>query len=423
MKSIFAVLAVFVLPFSAMAGPGALPGLSDALDANDTAAIEPFSAGDSAEAQLAGGVLAALRGQEHRALADLAAASADERLAPDLRRSAWSAMSGIYLRQGRYAEAADALTAADAAAPARDEAAALNSAQSRVFARTAAAAGPMGAQVSDQGKARIFRDLAGLPRVNAVIQGADQEAVVDTGANFSVVMASVAKSLGIRLLDGDISVGASASDDVAGRLGIATTLRLAGGEYTDVLFIVMPDEALSFAGGAYTIPAIIGLPVLAPLGRVSFERDGEEEWLRHEASDAGWSEGSNLLLIGLSPVAMIEANGHPVRMFIDSGATESHLTPRAVRDYPGLLEGAASASTRIGGAGGERVFEDAATLPELTVTVGDARVSLTGIHILGEDEDGRHGLIGQDVLQAMGGYVLDFGARRFELLPGAPVTP
>ena len=240
--------------------------------------------------------------------------------------------------------------------------------------------------------------------------------MLDTGANYSTIMSSVAQQLGLRILEGGISVGASGNNAVGGEIAIAPAMSFAGADFTDVVFIVLPDEDLTFGEGVYTIPAIIGLPVFAALGRVSFEREGEREVLSHTLSDGGWTEASNLIFRGLSPIALVEANGHPVRMFIDSGATESHLTPRAVADYPALLEGAGAGSTRVGGAGGEKVFEDAAIIPQLFVSIAGETVELSDIHVLDDAVDGRHGLIGQDILNAANGYVLDFAARRFELL-------
>lgn len=420
-RPLAALLVTFFVAFAAWADP---PDLAAAIRQNNLAVIEAVAASEGKESAVAQGALAALRREDEAALEILAAAAEDDTMAADLKRAAWSVSAGVYLRQGRFAEAVDAFEAADAALPEADEEAARSAAQARDFARTAASAAPMRAHVADTGEVEITRDLAGLPRATALINGQPQDAVLDTGANYSTIMASVAEALGVQLLEGEISVGASANASVAGRIGIASNLVLAGGEMTDVVFIVLPDEALSFADGAYTIPAIIGLPVFAALGRVSFEQQGDTEWLRHAASEEGWNGGSNLVFSGLSPIALLKANGSPVRMFIDSGATTSHLTPRAVLDYPALLEGARSDSTRIGGAGGERVFEDAAIIPRLEIEIAGQTVTLNDIHVLDDAADGRHGLIGQDILNATTGYVIDFGARRFELLPPAsPPTP
>lgn len=413
MKNVLAALVLLAAPSMAQADS---PELLAALEAGDTGALQGFSDGETAEARMARGALAALRGEDEAALADLIAAGNDPALDPALIRQAWSNAAGIYLRQGRFAEAVDAFDAADAAAPEPDAAAATSAEQARNFARTASAAQPMQAIVAPFGAAQVTRDLAGLPRALALVNGAPQEAVLDTGANYSTIMASVAQQLGLRMLEGGISVGASGNDAVGGQIAIADSMSFAGADFTDVVFIVLPDQDLSFADGAYTIPAIIGLPVFARLGRVSFGREGDAEVLSHTASDAGWTDASNLIFRGLAPIVLVEANGYPMRMFIDSGATESHLTPRAVADYPALLEGAGAGSARIGGAGGEKVFEDATIIPALSVNIAGEVVGLSDIHVLGEAVDGRHGLIGQDILNAGNGYVIDFGARRFELL-------
>jgi predicted aspartyl protease len=387
--------------------------LALALQNNDVAALESAALVQNGEATLARGALAALRRQDDAALTDLGAAATDESLSPQLRRNAWMAAAAVYGRQSRFPETVAALEAADAAAPADDEDDATDAAQTLLFARTLVDVAPMQSTVAASGSVEIDYDMAHLPRADVAINGRRQEAVLDTGANFSTITETAARRLGLRMLPGDVTVGATGNDAVASRLAVADTVTIAGGEFRDVVFIVMPDSALSFAGGLYRIPAIVGFPVLSSLGRVEFRG----ETMSHSRSGARWTPESNLLLNGLNPLVLMTANGNGVRMFMDSGAQSSNLTPLATGDYPALLEGASTRDVRMGGAGGHRVEEDAALIPRVAMSVNGRTVDLEDVHVVGEADDGRHGVLGQDVLQHGSGYVIDFEAMRFELLP------
>lgn len=411
MKSLLAasVLAAVVLASS----PARAGDLADAIKNSNATELEAFATSDGSAGTLARGVLEGMRRQDEAALTDLRAAAADPSLEASLRRDAWMTIAGIYSRQSHFPDAVAALEAANAAAPARDEAAARDAEQTLVFARALVSVPPMRATVAPSGQAEIAYDMARLPRANLTINGRTQEAVLDTGANFSTITESVAQRLGLRMLPDAITVGATGNDAVPGHLAVADTLTFAGGEFHDVVFIVLPDSALSFMGGVYRIPAILGFPVLSALGRVEFAGDT----LRHSRSDQSWSANSNLLFRDLEVLVSVSANGNPVQLFMDSGAQSSNLTPLATVQYPALLQGTSTRNVRLGGAHGSRLHENAAVLPTLTIDVAGRSVTIEDVEVVGDEDDGHHGTLGQDVLRQGSGYAIDFDALKLELLP------
>jgi predicted aspartyl protease len=413
MKSLFAASIIAALVLSFAPAQAQTADISTAIKNSDVAAIEAAAVGSTSESVLARGVLAGMRRQDEAALTDLRTAAQDQSLAAPLRRDAWMTAAGIYGRQSRFPEAVAAIEAANTAAPARDEDAARDTEQTLVFARALVTVPPMRATVAQSGQVELDYDMARLPRADAVINGRRQEAVLDTGANYSTITESTARRLGLRILPHPISVGASGNDAVAGHLAVADTLTFAGGEFHDVVFIVLPDSTLSFMGGLYRIPAIIGFPVLSSLGRVEFAGDT----LRHSRSSQTWSAESNMLFRDLEVLVSADLNGHPAQLFIDSGAQTTHLTPLAAEDFPTLIEGAATRDVRLGGAGGSRTYEDAPVIASLNVTVGGRTVAIEDVQVSGEDDEGHHGTLGQDVLRSGSGYAIDFDALRFELLP------
>jgi len=331
-----------------------------------------------------------------------------------LRAAAWQTLSGVYLRQSRFADAAAAMSAAAAFGIERDEATAAVNEQARVFAEALAEAPRMRAEVAASGETAITRDLAQLARAQTDINGVTIDAVLDTGASYSTITQSEAERMRLRFLDAHVTVGSSTGDADA-RLAIADTLTLAGGVFHDVVFIVLPDEALTFGGGAYKIGAIVGFPVLVELGRLEFALDDDQEHLRHRRSTR--HAQPNMILDGLQPVAEVEAPSANATlvMIIDTGARRTGFSMQAARDFPALVEGADTRTTTLGGAGGEITHEDALAIASLTINAGGRSVTLQDLRVTDNDRN-QHGLIGQDLLRSGRGYVLDFDAMRFELL-------
>lgn len=412
-RSLIAATAAVVLVFSSPAG-AQQPSLAAAIEANDAAALSSLSQGRGREADLARGVLAALHRQDEAAIPDLRRAARSRTLSAELRFDAWQTLSGVYLRQSRFAEAAEALAAAAALGVERDAALTAANTQARLFAEALAQAPRMRATVAASGETAITRDLAQLARAPTTINGAEIEAVLDTGAAYSTIAHSVAERMGLHFLDARVTVG-SATGDADAQLAIADTLTLAGGVFHDVVFIVLPDEALTFAGGAYKIEAIVGFPVLVEFGRLEFVHGDGREYLRHSRSAR--SGESNMMLSGLQPIAAIRvpAVDATLTMIIDTGARRTGLSMRAARDFPALTQNAEARATTLGGAGGEITHNDALAIESLIVDAGGRTVTLRDVRVT-ENSLNRHGLIGQDLLRSGRGYVLDFDAMRFELL-------
>ncbi|MEE2692445.1 MAG: aspartyl protease family protein [Pseudomonadota bacterium] len=395
------------------------PSLAQALQDENPRSLERALAETrmtKAERRLAEGLLSAMLNRDDDAEALLSASARDKKLSPDMRRQAAETLAGVRLRIGDFAGAATMLDAAD-----EIEALDADERRARNFVAPLAAAPRIERAPLRPGHLAVTRDMAGLARAGALINGAEQEAVLDTGAAYSTIVESAAERLNLRFFDGAVSVGAAAVEDVPARVAIADALSLGDAAFENVLFIVLPDEALSFADGQYTIEAIIGFPVLSRLERLAFEADNAGETLSFAPSAAAARAG-NLYLDGLSPVVLVKTEGAdaPLRMVLDTGAAATNLSLEAVRTHPALAEKAESRSARYGGAGGAVEEKDSLAIPELTLDIAGAPVTVRNVLVLATGQASRRdGLLGQDVLRSGSGYVLDFKAMTLELLPSA----
>ncbi|MCC5995115.1 MAG: aspartyl protease family protein [Oceanicaulis sp.] len=396
----------------------ATPDLDAVIDSGDPAAFAAFAEHPEtpeAEARLARGALAALRGQDSQAETLLSAALANEALSPAHRRAAGLTLAGVRMRAADYAGAAAAFDAAEAA---DGEPLESSQRQARDFVYALRAEPPITRGPLTPGSVSARRDMASLPRAQVRVNGRRQEAVLDTAAAFSTVRQSTAARLGLRMLEAEVSVGAATEDAVPARLAVADELDFGGVSFRNVVFIVLPDEALSFAGGLYVIDALVGFPVLSRLERLTVETGGRRDLVNFGPSEAQ-AETPNLMLEGLRPILLAgaaDAEG-TLRLLVDSGARSTLLNTDAAEAFPALVETARRRRTTVAGAGGTQTQDDALSIPSLVLTIGGTPVTLSDVRVLTGGRGARHGTLGQDAMRAHGGYVLDFRAMRMELLP------
>lgn len=399
-----------------------LPGLARAENGTPFETMGPDSLraalahlAPGAERDLAEGTLAAMLNRSLEAETLLSGVAMDAAGEDTLRRRAAIALSGVRLRSGQFAGAADALKLAGEIEP-LDAA----SAQALDFAESLKTAPAMTMGPLTPGHLALSLDMAGLHRAEVSVNGTIQEAVLDTGAAYSTITQSAAERLGLQFFGDDISVGAAALDSVASAVAVADTFEVGGICFRNVVFIVLPDAALSFADGQYTIEAIVGFPVLSSLERLTFESGEDADRLSFGPS-AGAGE-PNFYLDGLSPIVIADAAGadRPLHLLLDTGAQATSLSRQALTGNPGLAAQLVATVAEVGGAGGSVTDEDAGTLPGMTLQLGGSAIPLVDVQVHSVGQAGkRDGILGQDILRSGSGFVLDFRAMELKLLKSA----
>jgi predicted aspartyl protease len=406
-------------------GPETSAKTRDLLESGDLIALlaaASIAPDGTPEADLLGGVAASLmlHDTEAAVLLDRYLASRDTMAI----YFAASALAGVEMRQGRYARAAAALRLALrpdvlATASVRDRR------STEQFMPVLEALEGMAAQSGPSmptGETVVTRDAAGLPLAAVAIEGQPQPVILDTGANLSVIVSSRAAALGLRMLDAQVSVASPVAEQTSVQLAIADRLEIGGAEFRNVVFLVLSDEALTFAEGRYTIEAILGFPVLSHLGRLTFSSSDAGETMAFQPSVRRDDPANppNLLVDGLTPkvIACLRPENAPVQMALDSGAQTSSLRPRFAEAFPERMAATSVSTEAVGGVGGA-VMRESQSIAMLELGFGpNSSASLADVPLNAEslNQPGDHGRIGQDVLRARGGYVLDFGTMRFDLV-------
>src|SRR5712692_7400409 len=80
--------------------------------------------------------------------------------------------------------------------------------------------------------------------------------------------------LGLSIRDASVYVKGSTDKKNSLRLAVAPELRFGGARLSNVVFLVLADEALYISPLKYQIRGILGLPVLRALGTVRISAEG-----------------------------------------------------------------------------------------------------------------------------------------------------
>lgn len=258
------------------------------------------------------------------------------------------------------------------------------------------------------------RDKANLIRASATINGDTMAAVLDTGANLSVVTASTAVRLKLRIIDGEGAIGSATRESVSARIGIADRMEFAGATLHNVAFLILEDSALTFPlPGGYTIDAIIGFPLFRALERVTFFQGGRFGWSPSEPD----GKPQNLFVEGNDLYVAVDVSGDTVPLHLDTGAVASQLSAAIAQRHPTLFDGLERRARRTSGAGGSTV-DQTVLLPRITAAIDGKPVCLATLDLAVPAPDQppakNLGTLGQDLLQAYSDYTIDFGTMRFE---------
>lgn len=310
-----------------------------------------------------------------------------------------------HLRAHRY-EAALATAREILASPARDALpSAVAEARGMLPLLEALAAVPP-QQVEIRSPSRLA--LGPTRRVPLTIDGQKISLGLDTGANLSVLMRSQARRLGLDIRPAGQVVSTSTSRQVLADLAVAERVQIGNVFYRNVVFLVFPDELLSFPDGR-TIPGLLGFPVVEAMGEVVFRRDDVMEIPARPPS----RRSRNLALHELDPLIRVRYGRDELICRLDTGAQHTVFYEPFYRRYRARLEAVGEPlSARAGGVGG---FEEipALRLPTVVLTVAAAGVTLRRVEVytraIRPDEDNfLFCNLGLDALRQYRSYAINF---------------
>jgi predicted aspartyl protease len=252
--------------------------------------------------------------------------------------------------------------------------------------------------------------------VSISINGKPATYMLDSGANFSTMSASEAKTLGLTIHD----VGSKGQDatggDVAFRLAVAPELVIGEMHVSNVAFLVMSDDLQPFVDSPAGERGILGLPVLLALETVRWSRDGSfAVGFSAESKDM---KKSNICLDGAYIIAEATVQDRTADFVVDTGASHTHLWPSFKQDFATLIASGQAGATSVTGVG-HSVQSDSITVPELKLRLGGFNGALRPATVLLREttEQSRWycGNLGLDLLGQATTVTMDFAAMTLTL--------
>lgn len=248
-------------------------------------------------------------------------------------------------------------------------------------------------------KIQLKKDMAELWNVPVSVNDENMNFVFDTGANISVLVESYAKKLGIKVIDSKIMVGTSTDIKVKSKAGICKELKIGNMIYKNVVFLIMPDEALTFAGGIYKIYGVIGNPVIKAFEEFSIDKKN----VMTISGSPETNKYSNLSFDGFTPVIQLISNNDSIPFTFDSGANKTMLYKPYFDLYKSGIENQYKITDiSIGGAGGVKTFKGY-KLDLVKLKTNDLSAEIEDVELLIEivknNNNYFYGNLGQDYLR------------------------
>ena len=236
--------------------------------------------------------------------------------------------------------------------------------------------------------------------------------ILDSGANYSVLIRSEAAHLGLKVIPAGITVGSSTDATVTADLAVAPTLRIGNLEYHNVVFLVMPDSTFTFKD--FTIRGILGYPVFTGMGAIR-TYIGKRIDIPAHVPDV---PVDNIALDDRDILTEVKAAGHSVLCRLDTGADRTVFYKSYFDRFRRDVEKQGTAhKVRTAGAGGIRNYR-AYTLPRIVLEFAGHKVSLQKARVYTEKvvpQDYLMCNLGLDVLGKFSSYTINLKAMSLQL--------
>lgn len=235
----------------------------------------------------------------------------------------------------------------------------------------------------------------------------NEDFIFDTGANLSTISESQAKKMNLKIFEQSVDIGSSTQKEIQSKLAIADSLYVGDILFENVLFIVMPDDQLTFPQINYSIKGIIGFPVIHQLGEVHLRKDGKIFVPKLATKTAE----SNMFFEGLNPVVKLTSYNDTLLFTFDTGAGHSELSFKYFNDHKASVEKKGEVQTNERGGAGGKVAVKEYILLNFPLQIGKHKTSLDKIPVTLEEYGFNKyfdGNLGQDVFLKFNSLIINF---------------
>jgi predicted aspartyl protease len=259
----------------------------------------------------------------------------------------------------------------------------------------------------------VKKDIAALSNIGVNINGSSEQFIFDTGANFSTVSESYASKLRLSFLKGNIKVGTSTGIKVESRLAYTKSMIIGNMKFNNVLFLVLPDEALSFGGGVYVINGIIGFPVIKEMKEIQLTENELFVPMNSKSKSV-----LNLSFDGFTPLVETVVNSDTLVFVFDTGAKKTMIYhPYYEMHKEEIDKNYSPEEIRIGGAGGE-IKVKGFKLDNIIFKVASSSIKLDDVSLISvnvkKSEEYTFGNLGSDFTGSFRVMIIDFANMSLE---------
>jgi hypothetical protein len=245
-------------------------------------------------------------------------------------------------------------------------------------------------------------------RVPLKIEGQKVQFALDTGANFSVIMRGEAEKLGLRIRPVGLIISTSTAKKVLGDVAVAGSVEIGKIRYQNVVFLVFPDELLTFSDGK-KIPGLVGFPLVEAMEEVRFRRDNVMEIPKAPTRRTL----GNLALNDLEPLTLVRYNKEDLLCRLDTGAGHTVFYEPFFQRFQERVRARGTAVTaHAGGVGGFQEIP-AYRLPNMVFDLAAAGITLKWVDVYTEairpaEENYLFCNVGLDALGKFRAYTISF---------------
>ena len=262
----------------------------------------------------------------------------------------------------------------------------------------------------------MTKDWIGLWNIPVTVSDSTYDFIFDTGANISTITKSYAKKLGFKILETEFEVGTATNIKVKSGLAIAEKISLGNITYHNVVFLVLPDEALSFPQINYYINGVVGFPMIEAMEEIHITKDHELIVpLKPETKNI-----QNLAFDGLTPIILTVHKNDSLSFAFDTGAMTTHLYLSYYNKYKNEIDSNYEMRTIIIGGAGGSIDVKGFILNDVIFSIGNTKANLDKVRLIAEeikDKDNYfYGNLGQDVINQFDEMVINFESMYIEFL-------
>lgn len=337
--------------------------------------------------------------------------------ARDREQIAWETLADAYASLGRYAEAADTYAALETGfgnqmSP-REKAGMEDEARQWGLLRHVP---PQSVSIAAEFTVLTKANPLGLFEVPVEVRGETRYWVVDTGANISAMSKSEARRLGLHPLEGTTEVKGVTGSLVPIQVAVVPELRLGKARLRNVVFVLLDDQNLLVSQPHYQIDGIVGYPVLAALGRITF--DHNRTFAVDVSTKPPLRRDHNLFIEKQTPLVAARIGDTTCLLTLDTGIHRTILTARYYREHSSDFVAHKENDQGLTGVGGTR-FLPAYTIGTLPLQLAGHTATLHDVPVLtnrvGKTFDDFCGTLGLDSLQEFSAFTLDFHNMQLDL--------